>query len=909
MSVYFRFPYSALHLAIQQIAKSSSLPRVLSASISLVLLPHTAFALELSSLTPAMPNNQTVQNPQDAMIIKQIQQAEASQATSTEQADTLDSEALLNENTQSSLQTLPPITLEQLEQMPVMAVDQNLANEIYKTAEQAQQQAQQMLQQQNTVAQQDTSNGINNITTAQLQQIDQAPVNVGQLMQAIAQDQNIAVSENMQGQALNTDVQQDPQALPENKDSLLQRIKNRFVPKLNTAAERVPRISVDVNGAPTLLAKNIDAKLSTYTQESFEDFAASLPQLRSLANQAANAVGYYNAEFKFKRISKSRVRVDVTPNAPVKITEQNIEFSGEGKNQPQFRIIPLIPEQDVGDVFNHGLYEQTKLQIASAASENGFFDGYWQLHDVKVMLPDNTAAVNLAYTTGSRYQLGPVRFQMSDPNKPLPLDLDILNSLAPWQPGDDYATWRINTLANNLTNTRYFNYSLVDATRPDPLIVPLQLPPDLQDSNSKNSSVQNSITQQANQNSEYQNKNKDLQRSATEVQQNLVNETQFAGTQLPDQDTNAQRQLQQNQNQQLSETEKLQALARREKTIPVVVTLNSDKLNSLETGLGVGSDTGVRLRSQYRRAIVNKRGHAFDANIELSEIRQSLDARYSIPYRHPLNDYINLVTGYERETRDNIGPDVELMTDALVLGGERVIKNPLGDWQQTYGLRYRLDRLQQVGVTNPEDIPDAFRLLGTEQESLLLGYETSKTITDNAVNPTQAYKQSYKVQLGSDAILSDTNMAIVSSTLAGIYSIGRNDNHQLIGRADAAYIFAENFDKVPYNQRYFAGGDQSIRGFDYKSLGPEVEGFRIGGQALAVASLEYNYQFRPDWRAALFSDVGNAYDEKFSNPTVYSLGVGMRWKSPIGPIRIDVAAGVSDPNRPIRLHFFIGPQL
>jgi translocation and assembly module TamA len=123
------------------------------------------------------------------------------------------------------------------------------------------------------------------------------------------------------------------------------------------------------------------------------------------------------------------------------------------------------------------------------------------------------------------------------------------------------------------------------------------------------------------------------------------------------------------------------------------------------------------------------------------------------------------------------------------------------------------------------------------------------------------------------------------------------------------YIFAKDFEKVPYNLRYFAGGDQSLRGFDYKSLSPVEYGYKVGGQGLAVGSLEYNYQFKDGWRGAVFSDFGNAYDKSFSNDTEYSVGVGLRWKSPIGPIRIDVASGISDPAKPIRLHFFIGSQL
>ena len=152
-------------------------------------------------------------------------------------------------------------------------------------------------------------------------------------------------------------------------------------------------------------------------------------------------------------------------------------------------------------------------------------------------------------------------------------------------------------------------------------------------------------------------------------------------------------------------------------------------------------------------------------------------------------------------------------------------------------------------------------------------------------------------------------MAILNAGWRFIYSLGENDNHQFVGRSDLGYIFTKDFNKVPYNLRFFTGGDQSIRGFDYKSLAAEENGFKVGGQALAIGSLEYNYQFKEGWRAAVFSDFGNAYDKDFNTETAYGAGVGIRWASPIGPIRIDVATGLSDDNHPIRVHFFIGSQL
>jgi translocation and assembly module TamA len=73
--------------------------------------------------------------------------------------------------------------------------------------------------------------------------------------------------------------------------------------------------------------------------------------------------------------------------------------------------------------------------------------------------------------------------------------------------------------------------------------------------------------------------------------------------------------------------------------------------------------------------------------------------------------------------------------------------------------------------------------------------------------------------------------------------------------------------------------------------------------------MEYNYKFLPKWRGAVFVDAGNAFDDQFNDPIKVGAGLGVRWSSPVGSIRIDVAAGVSETSVPIRLHFFIGPPL
>ena len=82
----------------------------------------------------------------------------------------------------------------------------------------------------------------------------------------------------------------------------------------------------------------------------------------------------------------------------------------------------------------------------------------------------------------------------------------------------------------------------------------------------------------------------------------------------------------------------------------------------------------------------------------------------------------------------------------------------------------------------------------------------------------------------------------------------------------------------------------------------------IGGRYLAVGSVEYEHMFVQNWGGAIFTDFGNALNS-WSDPLEYSVGIGIRWRSPVGLIRVDVASGISDEDKPIGLHIVIGPDL
>lgn len=706
--------------------------------------------------------------------------------------------------------------------------------------------------------------------------------------------------------ALETPEKGEEEAAQQKKPNIFKRIWYRFWPPKGELADALPTISVRVQGAPDILANNIEARLEQYTVEAFSDFRASLPQLRSMAREASEAVGYYKAEFRFEQVNTQTLRVLVTPHEPAMVQSQEIRYEGEATEDRTFQEIKQNPDLKVGDPMNDELYEKTKGRISTAGTEKGYFDGYWIMHDVKVTLPENTADISLAYDSGERYKLGAVEFKNANPDEPIPLKEEVLRQLVPFEENDEYGSWKVNALSRNLSDTRYFNNVQVDVVIPDPVIKPVELPADAD---------VNQLTIMQRQALAINNESDEAQNAEGAANAPAVDETQFAG--VGEGDTPLQRSAE--AQQELSEAEQkeaarkqAQAEVRETKIIPVVVTVNADKPNSAEVGVGYGTDTEFRLRSQYRKALVNSRGHSVESNLELSKIRQAIDVRYNLPYKHPLEDTISIFGGYEKEERDDVGKDLGLVINTATVGIERAIKPKNGDWQHTLSARYRLDQLERnKDNINQADLPPPFNLQNSrfEQEALLFGYGLSKTYTVGRLDPTRAFRQFYQVEVGSSNLLTDTDMAILRGGWRFIYSFGDNDNHQLVGRADASTIVTENFEDVPYNLRFFAGGDQSIRGYDYKSLSTEQNGYLVGGQNLAVGSLEYNYQFIPKWRGAVFVDAGNAFDKEFNDPVKVGAGIGVRWSSPVGPIRVDVGAGVSEKDIPIRLHFFIGPQL
>ncbi|MEX0384360.1 autotransporter assembly complex protein TamA [Spiribacter pallidus] len=320
--------------------------------------------------------------------------------------------------------------------------------------------------------------------------------------------------------------------------------------------------------------------------------------------------------------------------------------------------------------------------------------------------------------------------------------------------------------------------------------------------------------------------------------------------------------------------------------IPLAVTLTTRPRNTVTTGIGFSTDEGPRGQLGFTRHYINNRGHRLESGLRLSPVRQRLDARYEIPLGDPLNDHLAVTAGWENE-------DIEdSRSERYTLGLSRRQSFRSG-WVRTQSLRLLEERFR-----SGED--------RGRSRLLMPGISFSRTRSRGGVDPYRGDAQRYAIEASARDLGSDVDIARLRLANNWLRSLGTRHRFQL--RADLGAIATNAFARTPTSLRFFAGGDQSVRGFAYRSLGPiGADGEVTGGRYLATGSAEYSYAVASDWRAAVFVDGGNAFDHLDAVDAEVGTGVGVRWQSPVGPLRLDFAWGVSRDQPPFRLHLSLGP--
>ncbi|MBE3899458.1 outer membrane protein assembly factor [Vibrio parahaemolyticus] len=321
--------------------------------------------------------------------------------------------------------------------------------------------------------------------------------------------------------------------------------------------------------------------------------------------------------------------------------------------------------------------------------------------------------------------------------------------------------------------------------------------------------------------------------------------------------------------------------------LPIKVSLAPAAKNQIETGIGYSTDTGVRGTLKWKKPWVSARGHSFNTALSLSKPEQTITAGYKIPLDDVLREYYQLQFGLKHlDNRDTESLESNLAVERHWLTD--------GGWHKTVYVRHLYENfsqgLQDDGV-----------------QFVLPGATFSRTRVHGGSMPMWGDKQSVTVEYGDPALLSETRVLRLLGRSSWIRGIG--ENHRGLFRLEGGANITEEFEKLSPSLRFFAGGDNNIRGYGYESISPVDEsGALTGAKYILSSTLEYQYRVYGNWWAATFYDIGDAFND---TPEWKSgAGVGIRWASPVGPVSFDFAWGLDEkPNNEFRIHFSLGPEL
>lgn len=320
--------------------------------------------------------------------------------------------------------------------------------------------------------------------------------------------------------------------------------------------------------------------------------------------------------------------------------------------------------------------------------------------------------------------------------------------------------------------------------------------------------------------------------------------------------------------------------------VPVQVTLVPAKRSVYRAGLRYGTDAGAGVTGRLERRYLNRRGHKLLLDLSLAQRDRQLLAQYRIPAFAWLDGWYALTLDVREEEID------DFTSQYVNLAATR--SGRWKDWELLAGLNFKRERFDAL---DPNDLAYATVVYPSLWGRWKQG--------DDPNLPRRGHALALELRAASRSAGSSVDFLQVRAQGDWIRGIGA-DNRLLL-RGELGATASPDFADMPPSLRFYAGGDRSVRGFGYKAIGPDREGRVLGGRYLAVGSVEFEHMFTPQWGGAVFVDAGDAFDDDFELKVGF--GAGLRWRSPIGPVRVDLAHGIGEGGDAVRLHVRIGPDL
>jgi translocation and assembly module TamA len=336
--------------------------------------------------------------------------------------------------------------------------------------------------------------------------------------------------------------------------------------------------------------------------------------------------------------------------------------------------------------------------------------------------------------------------------------------------------------------------------------------------------------------------------------------------------------------------------------VPVTVALTPAKRDVYTAGLSYGTDSGAGLRFGLERRYVNDRGHKLLGQVDWAQHRKTGTVQYRIPAFKYLDGWYTVsLQGADEQTDFVDNRRLELVGSRSGEIDER--------WTAVASLHALRERWRFFDGELVTRDTDAFAVDYRYASLLFPSLRGEYIDADDRLYPRDAFGGTLLLRGGVEGAGSDASFGQVHVRAGWFQGLGARD--RLIVRGELGHTFTGDPVELPLSLRFFAGGDRSVRGYEWREIGPRLridgEAFALGAKNVATASVEFERYFNASWGGAVFVDGGSAFDESIDWRT--GVGVGVRWRSPVGPVRVDIARGLDDPENAFTLHFNIGADL
>lgn len=314
------------------------------------------------------------------------------------------------------------------------------------------------------------------------------------------------------------------------------------------------------------------------------------------------------------------------------------------------------------------------------------------------------------------------------------------------------------------------------------------------------------------------------------------------------------------------------------RAVPVQVTVTEAQSQRVAFGLGYSSNNGARGELNYRNHNLFDRAWNLTSMLRLEQRRQTFLGTVDTL---PDQNHVNYSAGASLQMT-NIQ---NLKTIEQKIGVTRNYQTP--KIQMQVGLSWQHESKQPSGGINQIN------------EALVLDWRWRRQVVDDPFFIRRGDVTEIRIGGGVEALLSDQNFLRTYARHQTWWPVGARDTFFL--RAEVGYTFADSRFGIPQEYLFRAGGIQSVRGYDFKSLGEREGNAVVGALTMVTGTAEYTHWLNQQWGAAAFVDVGNAADRWRALHPVIGYGAGIRWRSPAGPIALDLARGHDTGN--LRVHF------